>query len=90
MKIRRLRDQIHGVVRQLPSIDSIQLTNDLFRTVTATSNRRFYRFLLDVCELVHNSSLPEPSGSRRFRDFTRDDKKMWRLFQAFLLNFIRR
>jgi 5-methylcytosine-specific restriction enzyme subunit McrC len=85
-----LRDRIHGVVRQLPEINSIHLSNTLFRQVSVTSNRRFYRFLLDICELVHNSSLPEPTGSRKFRDFTRDDKKMWRLFQAFLLNFIRR
>ncbi|WP_439395173.1 5-methylcytosine restriction system specificity protein McrC [Bradyrhizobium sp. PMVTL-01] len=85
-----LRDRIHGVVRQLPEINSIHLSNTLFRKVSVTSNRRFYRFLLDICELVHNSSLPEPAGSRKFRDFTRDDKKMWRLFQAFLLNFIRR
>jgi 5-methylcytosine-specific restriction enzyme subunit McrC len=87
---RHLKDQVRSVVRQLPGIDSIQLTNNLFRAVAATSNRRFYRFLLDVCELIYDASLPEGSGSRKFRDFRRDDKKMWRLFQSFLLNFIQR
>jgi 5-methylcytosine-specific restriction enzyme subunit McrC len=85
-----LRDQIHGVVRQLPDVNGVKLSNNIFRTVSVTSNRRFYRFLLDICELLHNSCLVEPSGSRKFRDFTQDDKKMWRLFQRFLLNFILR
>ncbi|MCA1474304.1 hypothetical protein [Bradyrhizobium sp. NBAIM08] len=86
----RLRDQAHGVIRQLPDVATLHLSNNVFKSVSVTSNRRFYRFLLNVCELINDSSLVEPTGSLKFRDFTRDDKKMWRLFQSFLQNFIRR
>jgi 5-methylcytosine-specific restriction enzyme subunit McrC len=56
-----------------------------------TSNSLFYRFLLNVCNFVFESLLVDESkGASRFRDFTRDDAKMARLFQSFLFNFIAR
>ena len=86
-----LRSQIHQKVRQLQGIDVIRLHDNIFKSVRVNSNARFYRFLLNICELIHHSLLvDEASGDVKFRDFTRDKEKMWQLFQNFLLNFILR
>ena len=48
-------------------------------------------FLLNVCELIYHSALPEQdTASRtRFRDFRRDERLMAQLFEAFVRNFYR-
>ena len=67
------------------------LSDGDFRRVRVTSNRSTYRFILDVCELVHRNLLvSETSGDMVFRDFTRDDRQMAQLFEAFLLRFYER
>ena len=49
-------------------------------------------FLLNLCELIAQAALPQPtaSGRRRFRDFRRDPVLMARLFEQFVRNFYRR
>jgi 5-methylcytosine-specific restriction enzyme subunit McrC len=72
----------------LRHIDRIYLTTGIFRRVQLHRNNRFYRFLLNVCELIHDSKLPEQrDGVTRFRDFFRDPKRMPFLFQRFVKNF---
>jgi 5-methylcytosine-specific restriction enzyme subunit McrC len=48
-------------------------------------------FLLNVCELIYHSALPEAdaNGRTRFRDFRRDERLMAQLFEAFVRNFYR-
>jgi len=59
--------------------------------VRVASNSLFYRFLISVCRLVFDSLLvDERSGKTSFRDFTRNDTQMAKLFQSFLFNFIAR
>ena len=44
-----------------------------------------------MCELVHRNLLvEEESGEVKFRDFTRDDSQMARLFERFLFRFYER
>ena len=87
-----LRSQIHQKVRQLQGIDVIRLYDNIFKSVQEKWNARFYRFLLNICELLfyHSLLVDEASGDIKFRDFTRDKERMWQLFQNFLLNFILR
>jgi 5-methylcytosine-specific restriction enzyme subunit McrC len=88
---RELRARLRTVARSLRNIREIKLTGALFSKVQVSSNRAFYGFLLDVCEFVYNSWLvDESNGDRKFRDFTRDDAAMARLFESFLFNFIAR
>ncbi len=49
-------------------------------------------FLLNICELIAQAALPQPTaaGRRRFRDFRRDPVLMARLFEQFVRNFYRR
>ena len=86
-----LKTQILPVVRMLSDIRPIQITDSLFAQVRLHRNNRFYGFILNVCQLVHTNTLPtEDPGTLRFKDFTRDEAQMNRLFEAFLRNFYRR
>lgn len=88
---RELRSRLRTVARSLRNLKEIELTNALFRKVQVSSNRAYYGFLLNVCEFVHHSWLvDEANGDRKFRDFTRDDAAMARLFESFLFNFMAR
>ena len=69
-------------------ISLIPLSGMIFRRVQYHSNIRHYRFLLNVCELIYEATLPtEESGEQRFREFLRDPKKMPHLFESFVRNF---
>jgi 5-methylcytosine-specific restriction enzyme subunit McrC len=88
---KRLRDQLHQQALALRHIDPIPITTNLFRRVQLHRNNRFYQFLLNVCELIHDSKLPEQNdGKTRFRDFIRDPDRMPYLFQHFIRNFYAR
>lgn len=77
--------------RRLDGISEIWVEARHFQQVQLSRNNRFYGFLLGVCRLVHESLLPETTeGDRKFRDFTRDEAGMRRLFQAFVRNFLDR
>jgi 5-methylcytosine-specific restriction enzyme subunit McrC len=75
----------------MPGVREIRITGQTFRRITLGSNARYYGFLLDVCELVHGNLLvDERTGDVTFRDFTRDDSQMARLFERFLFRFYSR
>ena len=85
-----LRFRLRGVNRELGGISVIPLSKQSFRKVQLHGNNRFYRFLLNVCELVLDwSMLDESSGSYRFRDYIRDENRLPALFEDFVFNFYR-
>jgi 5-methylcytosine-specific restriction enzyme subunit McrC len=85
-----LRAQLLGLYHDLRGVEPIPLTRLSFRSIQLHSNARFYRFLINVCELVVSSWLvDEATGDYRFRDFLRDKGRMARLFESFVLNFLR-
>ena len=72
-----LKEKLHFIYRRLGGIDDVPLTRQLFRKVQLHSNNRFYKFLLNICELVLASwMVDESAGSYKFRDFVRDEKRM--------------
>lgn len=86
-----LRTQSNLLLKSLQGVEDIAITNQCFQRTQLHSNTRFYRFLLNICELIHASSLIDTEiGSTRFRDFRRDEKAMARVFERFLYNFIQR
>jgi 5-methylcytosine-specific restriction enzyme subunit McrC len=86
-----LRHELWSLYRAMRGIADVSLSMRLFRTVQLNGNSRYYRFLLNVCELVCGAWLvDEETGAYRFRDFVRDDRRMALLFQSFVLNFLRR
>lgn len=87
---RGLRKRLVDAYRSLDGIQDIRLAHSTFRSVQLHSNNRFYRFLLNVCELVSGAWLvDERTGSYVFRDFLRDERQMALLFQNFVFNFWR-
>jgi 5-methylcytosine-specific restriction enzyme subunit McrC len=88
---RGLKKRAFATFRSLRGIREIKLSSATFKSVQVSSNNQFYRFLLSVCRLIWESLLVDESrGTTRFRNFTRDEKKMAALFQSFLFNFIAR
>lgn len=66
----------------------LRIRNQDFRRLRLNGNMRHYRFILNVCELIHSQSLgTEESGSTRFRDFERDEATMGLLFERFVRTF---
>ena len=86
-----LRKRVRSYHRGFRDVQEVQISEALFQLVQIHANNRFYRFLLNVCELVFSSLLvDQSSGEYRFRDFIRDERRMPRLFQKFLFNFAKR
>lgn len=86
---RALRKALDGFAE----VADLRVTAHHFRRVQLHRNNRSYRFLLHLCELIHRSLLPErslPGHPRRFRDFTRDEKLMAKVFEDFVRNFANR
>jgi 5-methylcytosine-specific restriction enzyme subunit McrC len=87
---RNLQHELRLIAAQLGEISLIQLRGDCFGRVQLHRNNRFYRFLLNICELCYGSLLAdEASGAWRFMDFERDEQKMRSMFQNFVYNFYR-
>lgn len=86
-----LRRELSALTRRLTHIDRIVLEKRYFGLVQLHSNNAFYRFLLHICELIHdNLFLSEETGGWTFRDFVRDERKMAVLFETFVRNFYKR
>lgn len=86
-----LANSLRDLYRRFPGVQETRITGQSFRRVTLGSNTSYYAFLLDVCELVHrNVMVDEKTGETTFRDFTRDDDQMARLFERFLFRFYER
>jgi len=86
-----LRRRLVTLRRRLGAIDEVPLVPPPFGRVQLHRNTAFYRFLLHVCELAASCLIPDDdTGTRRFRDFLRDDRKMASLFEQFVRNFYAR
>ena len=82
--VRLLAQRFHRVADQ-----QIQLSD--FNKVRLHRNNQFYEFILNVSRLIlENLTLNEADGKYEFQDFIRNEKKMARLFEAFLFNFYRK
>lgn len=83
-----LVSDLKGLVWMLSGVEPIPLSSAIFSQVRMHRNNSFYGFLLHVCRIIYDSTLPtEKPGVWKFIDFTRDEKQMNRLFESFLFNF---
>ena len=84
----KLRASVKTAYLRLPGISDIRLTRRAFRNVQLHRNIRLYGLLVDVCRLLYDHLIPDDAeGTFRFREFTRNEERMRRLFERFLLNF---
>jgi 5-methylcytosine-specific restriction enzyme subunit McrC len=85
---KELKSELVSLHKMFIGIDQIQISSSLFKQVRLNRNNRFYGFVMNVCKIIFESTLPsEEKGKFLFSDFTRDEKKMAILFQAFVRNF---
>ena len=86
----RYRHELRTLERQLAEISTIALRAEHFARVQLHRNNAFYRFILHVCELCFFALLAEEErGEYRFKDFSRDEARMRKVFQDFVYNFFR-
>jgi 5-methylcytosine-specific restriction enzyme subunit McrC len=87
---KKLKRELVSCQRMLSGIDQIEISNPLFKQIRLSRNNHFYGFVMNVCQLIYESTFPsEEQGKYKFSDFTRDDSKMSILFEAFVRNFYR-
>lgn len=86
------RKRLAQSLEAFDEVRDLRVTPRHFHGVQLHRNNRAYRFIIHLCELIQASLLPAKSqdGSRRFRDFTRDEKIMAKVFEDFVRNFARR
>jgi len=85
-----LENTLRGLDRRLSDVDTIPLSGLVFRQVQLHAGNAFYRFLMNICDLVQRNVFPKENGEgQRFRDFRQDDATMWKLFEEFVYNFYR-
>lgn len=87
---KELKKELIALQRMFSEVELIQIKNSLFSQVKLNRNNQFYGFLINVCQIIYENTLPsEEKGSYKFTDFTRDERKMNQLFEAFIRNFYR-
>lgn len=86
---RNVRADIRNAYKKLSGVTVVRLTQRIFDQVQLDSNRRYYRFLLSVCRMVHELLLVDSrSGNHRFTGLT--DAVMWKVYEDFVIEFYRR
>jgi 5-methylcytosine-specific restriction enzyme subunit McrC len=85
------RGELRDLIKRMQGVSILsQVQRRDFRRVPLHGNNRLYRFLLNVCELIFDSSLVEKGdGTYVFKNFVEDEYKMRSLFQRFVQNFLR-
>lgn len=85
---KQLKSELVSLQRMLSGISQIEITSSLFKQIRLSRNNHFYGFVMNVCQIIYESTFPsEEQGKYKFSDFTRDDNKMNQLFEAFIRNF---
>lgn len=85
---RALHHKVGLTLKKFHLVSDIRLDRQVFKRVQISANHRFYRFILNVCELIFHECIPDDTaGDYRFRDFFRDEGKMAHLYEKFLFNF---
>jgi 5-methylcytosine-specific restriction enzyme subunit McrC len=85
-----LKKELISLQIMFGGIETIKMSKSIFSQVKLNRNNRFYCFIMNVCQIIYENTLPtEKSGHYKFSDFTRDENKMNQLFEAFIRNFYR-
>jgi len=83
-----LKTELKRCIKKFVFIERIRLTSRHFSLIQLHRNNGFYKFLLDVCQIIYDNTLPsQQQGRWIFRDFSQDEKKMHKLFQDFVKRF---
>jgi 5-methylcytosine-specific restriction enzyme subunit McrC len=85
-----VRHELALLLRRMADVQTIRISRRDFDRVQLHSNNGFYKFLIDVCRVVHDGLLVDSGkGEYSFRRFVEDEHAMRRLFQEFVFNLLR-
>jgi 5-methylcytosine-specific restriction enzyme subunit McrC len=87
-----LRQEVRRVRARLPeALEPAPFTRHELRAVRRLHLSGVEGFLLNVCDLIYRTALPETdaAGRTRFHDFRRDEGLMAQIFERFVRNFYR-
>ena len=88
---RSIRSEVRSAYRRLDGVSGVRLKRNTFGQVQLGGQRRVYHHLISVCRLLHRRAIvDEKTGHTTFRDFRRDKKRMWKLFEDFVTGFYER
>jgi len=83
-----IKDELRTIYLKLPPISEIVIRKPMFSRIRFHRNNYHYDFILKVCQIVNeNLFIDESKENYKFKDFTREEKAMARLFEAFVRNF---
>jgi 5-methylcytosine-specific restriction enzyme subunit McrC len=93
--VRELQTPVRRELRQtsalLRDVQQVELSARMFHAVRLHENNRLYAFLLTLCRFLYECMEPQDKlGHYRFREVDRDEKRMRRVFEKFVLNFFAR
>lgn len=84
---KQIKDKLIHINRYFQGIDVIRLQKCHFSCLRYHRNNRFYKLIIDVCELIYDEVLvTAQKGETIFKDFIRDHR-MAALYEKFILNF---
>jgi len=87
---KNIKDQLIRINRYFQGIEVLRLQKSHFSRVLYHRNNRFYKLIIDVCELIYDEVLvTSQEGETIFKDFIRD-KRMAALYEKFILNFYKK
>lgn len=85
-----IRQQLVNISRYFEGIDIISLEKSLFSRIRFHRNNRFYKLIMDICELLYDELIvTSQKGETVFKDFIRDTR-MAALYEKFILNFYKK
>src|SRR5256885_366192 len=81
-------DGLISISRTLGEVSTIPIRSATFTQLQLHGRLNRYRLPTEVCRLIHDQLVvDEATGEIRFRDYVEDEKRMARLFEAFVRNF---
>lgn len=84
----KIKDLLFPFYKKLYYVNEIRIVKNDFKRIHLHRNNRFYGFLLNICEIIYDSSLiNENDGQIKFKDFSEDETKMRIIFEEFVRNF---
>lgn len=85
---KEVRRRVRAAATRMASVSRLRLTRQLFSRVQLDSNRRAYRFLINVCRLLFDTQLvDEESGESTFAGVDLERMALWRVFENFAARF---
>ncbi len=88
---RNVRSEVRLAISRMRGVSIVPLSRQVFSRVHLDRNRRAYRFLINVCRLLHDTHMVDQStGESRFIRVDLERLTMWRVFENVSARFYRK